>query len=80
MKDNKKKVWIWIAVIVIAVLCIWGIAAANNNQSNVEDQIQEEVPKAVEEDSGVEEEAPTDQEQADQQEAENAEVEGTVDE
>lgn len=79
MKDNKK-IWIWIAVIVIVILAIWGITAANNSETKVEDQVQEESPNAVEEDSGVETEAPDSQTEADQDAATIEEVEGTAQE
>ncbi|WP_276904934.1 hypothetical protein [Faecalibaculum rodentium] len=76
MKDNRK-IWIWVAVIVIAILAVWGISAANKNETAAEDKIQEQTPAAEQEDSGIETEAPDSQTQADQEAAAIEELEGT---
>ena len=76
MKDNRKS-WIWVAGIVIVILAVWGISAANKNETAAEDKIQEQTPAAEQEDSGIETEAPDSQTQADQDAAAIEELEGT---
>ncbi|WP_288159131.1 hypothetical protein [Faecalibaculum rodentium] len=76
MKDNRK-IWIWVAIIVIVILAVWGISAANKNETAAEDKIQEQTPAAEQEDSGIETEAPDSQTQADQEAAAIEELEGT---
>lgn len=75
--ERQQKNLIWVAVIVIVILAVWGISAANKNETAAEDKIQEQTPAAEQEDSGIETEAPDSQTQADQDAAAIEELEGT---